>query len=202
MLPRSANRGWRKLDPAEENRHIREKWGSGHAAQLRNLLREHPDLVPRAIEFYESHFFGNTFVNCLTIVPGSQSMLENLAKNYKLAVATGGHPDILKERIIPKFKIPDVFSQILTIYDIDDIVHAKPHPYMLNKILETQEISPHETIMVGDAANDVTMARNAGVTPVVVLTGHLNRPQAEGLQVSHITDTVTDLPKLLPYITP
>lgn len=129
-------------------------------------------------------------------------MLENLAKNYKLAVATGGHPDILKERIIPKFKIPDVFSQILTIYDIDDIVHAKPHPYMLNKILETQEISPHETIMVGDAANDVTMARNAGVTPVVVLTGHLNRPQAEGLQVSHITDTVTDLPKLLPYITP
>ncbi len=185
------------LGAAEEDRRIRAKWGSGHAAQIKDLLREHPELVSKAIEIYEANFFGDTFVDHLRIVPGSQELLETLTKEYKLAVATGGHPDILKQRILPKFEIPDVFSQIVTIYDSDDLSHAKPHPYMLHKILKTQNVSSEDAIMVGDAANDVQMARNASVLPVVVLTGHLNKEQANALGVQHIINAVTDLPKVL-----
>jgi len=185
------------LNPDEENERIRSKWGSGHAAQLEDLLREHPDLVPKAVTLYEEHFFGDIFVDSLDVVPGSQELVGDLAKDYKLAIATGGHPQVLKERILTKFHFPDVFSQIVTIYDIDDIKHAKPHPYMLEKILETQQVSFENAVMVGDARNDVLMARAAKVEPIVVLTGHLDRQGAEGLGVRSIIDKVTDLRSVL-----
>ncbi|HSW75023.1 MAG TPA: HAD-IA family hydrolase [Candidatus Saccharimonadales bacterium] len=189
------------LDPEEENRRIRSKWGAGHAAQLQDLLREYPEKVSKAIELYEGHFFGDTFTNCLEVVPGSQQLVSDLAEDYKLAVATGGHPKILKERVLPRFNFPEnIFSQIVTIYDLDDMSHAKPHPYMLNSILETQKVAPENAVFVGDAANDVLMARNAGVEPIVVLTGQLNREQAEDLQVRHIINDVTEIRTLLPRL--
>lgn len=114
-----------------------------------------------------------------------------LAKNYKLTIATGAHPKIIRDRLFPKFQIPDVFAQVLTIYDIDDLAHAKPHPFMANRILETQSVKPEEAVLVGDAASDMQMAWNAGVEPIAVLTGHLNRQQAEGLGVKHIIENVT-----------
>jgi len=188
------------LDPEEENRRIKAKWGAGHAAQIQDLLHEQPEKVPEAIELYEEHFFGDTFTNCLEVVPGSQQLVRDLSQNYKLAVATGGHPKILKERVLPHFNFPNVFSQIVTIYDIDDVSYAKPHPHMLNTILETQKVSPENAVFVGDARNDVLMARSAGVEPIVVLTGQLNREQAEALQVEYIINDVTELRTLLPRL--
>jgi phosphoglycolate phosphatase len=187
------------LDPEEEDRLIKAKWGSGHHAQLKYILQEQgkPELLDKAVGIYREHFFGDTFVDCLTIVPGAQAFLERLAKQYKLAIATGGHPDILKGRLFPKFQIPDVFAQVVTIYDIDDLAHAKPHPFMINKILETQGVKPEEAVVVGDAENDMRMAWNAGVEPIAVLTGHLNRQQAEKLGVKHIIQNVTQLDDVL-----
>lgn len=185
------------LSAEEEEERIRAKWGSGHAAQLQFLLQERPELVARAVEIYEENFFGTTFVDCLEVVTGSQQLVGDLSKNYQLAVATGGHPAILKDRVLPKFKFPDVFTQILTIYDIDDLAHAKPHPYMIDKILETQNILPSEAVMIGDAENDMLMARAAGVEPIAVLTGQLNKRQAEALGVKHIIEDVTKLNDVL-----
>jgi phosphoglycolate phosphatase-like HAD superfamily hydrolase len=114
-----------------------------------------------------------------------------LAKRYKLAVATGAHPHILRERLMPKFNIPDVFAYIISVYDLDDPAHGKPHPFMPNKIMEAEGVTPAETVLVGDATGDMQMAWNAGIEPIAVLTGHLNREQAEKLGVKHIIDNVT-----------
>lgn len=180
-----------ELDPNEEDKRIKAKWGAGHRKQLEYLLQEHPELVDKAVEIYQDHLFGDTFVDCLTIIDGAQDFLTDLAKRYKLAVATGSHPKILKERLFPKFQIPDVFAQVITIYDLDDPAHAKPHPFIANKIMEAQGVKPEETVLVGDAATDMQMAWNAGIEPIAVLTGHLNRQQAEELGVKHVIDNVT-----------
>lgn len=179
------------FSPKEEARLIKEKWGAGHKVQLAHLLQNHPGLVDKAVEIYQDCLFGDTFTDRIAIVPGTQDLLKRLSKKYKLAIATGSHPKIIKDRLFPKFKIPDVFVQVLTIYDIDDPAHAKPHPYMVNKILETQNIKPEEAVLVGDAASDMQMAWNAGVEPIAVLTGHLTRQQAEELGVKHIIENVT-----------
>ena len=181
------------LTPDEEEKRIAAKWGASHTEEIKELLKEKPELVEKASKLYEQHLFGNTFVDCLSIVEGSAEFLSKLAKKYTLAIATGVHPKLLKERIMPKFGIPDVFTQIITAYDLDDPTHAKPHPHIGLKIMADQGFSPENTAMVGDAKNDVMMARSAGIEPIVVLTGHLNRKEAEGLQVKYIIDNVTQL---------
>lgn len=185
------------LDPEEEHLRIQQTWSKPHREELKNLLREHPELVDKACKIYEELFFSGEFVKSLTLVDGSNDLLRKLKENYILAVATGAHPEVLKGEVFPKFGIPDVFSDILFTYEIDDPEHHKPHPFMLETIMKRHNIAPVETIYVGDAKNDVVMAQRAHVLPIVVLTGHLNRNQAEDLGVKHILDDVTQLPSLL-----
>jgi HAD superfamily hydrolase (TIGR01509 family) len=185
------------LEPREEHRRILETWSKPHRAELENLLRERPGLVDRACALYEEKFFGGTFVEALSYVAGANELLERLKGRYTLAVATGAHPVVLRERVMPKFGVPDVFAQIVSGYDIDDVAKQKPHPHMLEKIMAEQGAMPEETVMVGDAASDVKMARNAGVTPVVVLTGHLSRAEAEALGVEWIAEDVSRIEPIL-----
>jgi phosphoglycolate phosphatase-like HAD superfamily hydrolase len=185
------------LDPEEEHKRIQQTWSKPHREELKNLLKEHPELIDKACEIYEDLFFNGEFVTSLTLVQGCNELLKKLKGKYVLAVATGAHPKVLKKKVFPKFGIPDVFSDIVFTYEIDDPEHHKPHPYMLEKIMKDQHTKPEETIFVGDAKNDVIMAQNAHVTPVVVLTGHLTKEEAEKLGVKYIILDVTHLEKIL-----
>ncbi len=186
------------LSPAEEASRINAKWGASHYDELAELVKDQPELLDKAIVIYENSLFGNTFVDCLSIVPGSVDLLRKLTKNYKLALATGVHPKLLRERIMPKFGInPDWFQQIVTAYDLDDPSHAKPHPYSVRRILKTQNVAAENTILVGDASQDVLMAQKANVEPIVVLTGHLNLQEAKTFNVSHIIPNDSQLDKIL-----
>ncbi len=179
------------LDPKEEKRRILASWGSTVEAEFSGLLKENPQLQEEAMAKYEQLLFGGTFVDCLSVVEGAPELLERLSRNYKLTIATGVNPKLLREKIMPKFGIPPVFSQIISVYDVPDQDKGKPHPFMVEQILSTQNVSPEETVLVGDAENDVQMARAAGVTPVVVLTGHLKESEAKALGVSLIIPNVT-----------
>lgn len=180
----------------EERKRIAARWGSSHREELAEVLREKPELLEKASQLYEEQLFGDTFVNCLKPITGTQELLARLAKKHTLALATGVHPKLLQERIMPKFNIPNVFAQIISAYDLDSTT-VKPNPFSLQKIMETQHALPPETLMVGDAKNDVLMAQNADVEPVVVLTGHLNREEAKKLGVNHIIEDVTQLEQVL-----
>jgi phosphoglycolate phosphatase-like HAD superfamily hydrolase len=185
------------LEPEEEKRRILAKWSKPHREELKELLKENPNLLDKACRIYEKKLFGDTFVNSLSLVPDANELLLTLKKKYTLCVATGQHPKILKERVMPKFGIPNVFTQIISTYDVDDPEKHKPHPHILYSIMEKQEVSSTETIFVGDARSDVLMARAAHVEPIVVLTGHLNRSEAEKLRVKYIISDVTGLKDLI-----
>lgn len=55
---------------------------------------------------------------------------------------------------------------------------------MVEQILKTQKIKPTEEILVGDARDDVIMTKNAGLLPIVVLSGNLNKKEAEKLKIN------------------
>lgn len=188
------------LSPEEEKARVLPTWGKGHVKGLEALLKDHSDLVPTAAKKWEDLVYGDTFVNKLSLVEGSVSLLQDLAKDYTLAIATGGDTRIIRDRVFPKFQIPDVFVQMMSTYELDDPLKGKPHPHMLEKIIKTQNIPPEEAIMVGDARNDVLMAHAAGVEPVVVLTGHLSRQEAEEMGVRYIIEDVTKLENILEKI--
>jgi len=185
------------LEPEEEHKRIQQTWSKPHKEELKNLLREHPELIDKGYKIYEDLFFNGDFVKSLLLVNGSIELLKRLKEKYVLAVATGAHPKVLKEEVFSKFGIPDVFSEIIFTYEIDNSEHHKPHPYMIETIMKHQHVTAEETIFVGDAGNDVKMALNAHVTPVVVLTGHLSKEEAEKMGVTYIISDVTKLEKIL-----
>lgn len=185
------------LESKEEKKRILTKWGKPHREELRELLKEHPELLDKGCKIYESKLFGDTFIESVSIIPGTRKLVEKLSSNYILCVATGLNPEILKNKVIPRFNFPNVFRQILSSYDIDDVEKQKPHPFMIEQILKDQKVEPHEAIFVGDAKGDVTMARDAGLIPIVVLSGHLSKDEAEELKVKYIIKDVTQLEKIL-----
>jgi phosphoglycolate phosphatase-like HAD superfamily hydrolase len=185
------------LEPEEEKRRILAKWSKPHREELRELFKEKPVLLDKACRIYEGKLFGNTFTGALRILGGTAALLERLNGKYALCIATGLHPRLLKEKIMPKFKVPNVFSQVISTYDIKEVEKQKPSPFMLEQIMKKQNASPGETVFVGDAKTDVLMARNAKVKPVVVLTGHLSRKEAEELKVNCIIEDVTHLEEAL-----
>lgn len=186
-----------KMTEEEMDRRIRSKWGKPFRIELAELLKEKPHLLDKACEiFYKNKFEANIFLNALSEVEGVNEMLDRLSKKYKLAVATGNQREMLS-KIITKFSIPNVFSQIITSHDDIPSEKTKPHPYMLEVILREQGIKNTEAVYVGDAETDVLMAKNAGVTPIVALTGHLSKERAQKLGVEHIIPDVTKLEEIL-----
>ncbi|HSW88813.1 MAG TPA: HAD family hydrolase [Candidatus Saccharimonadales bacterium] len=186
-----------ELDRDEEIRRIKVKWGSTLPIQFEELLKEKPELIGRAVDKYTELLMSDVFVGQLTLVEGSVELIKRLFTKYKLAIASGTNPDVLRQRVFPKFSIPNLFSEIITVYDLENPLHAKPHAFMAEEIMRRRDIKPSETVLVGDANNDVSMALNAGVTPIVVLTGHLNREQSEEMGVKYIIDDVTKLEEVL-----
>ncbi len=175
-------------------------WGKPYHFTIRELLRDQPESFEKGYEIYRKNLFGNTFVDHLHLIPSAKELLLRLQKKYILAIASGIQPTLLKESIFPKFGIPDVFAEIITGHDLADSTKAKPHPFIAQEIMQRTNSKNEETIMVGDAKNDVLMAQRAGITPVVVLTGHLNREEAESLGVRYILDDVTRIEMLLPKL--
>ena len=47
----------------------------------------------------------------------------------------------------------------------------KPHPEMLQKLMELSTASPERTLMIGDTTHDLELASNAGVPAVAVTYG-------------------------------
>lgn len=186
------------LSEEEMDIRIKRKWGQPYKEELRELVKEKPEMLDEACRIYfEKKYLGETFVNELSEVVGVNELLIRLKAKYLLAVASANQREMILKKIMPKFNIPNVFCQIVTVHD--DVLEgrSKPDPFMLQLILEKQVVAGNDTVYVGDAENDVLMARNAGVEPVVVLTGHLNKEEATGLGVKYVIPDVTQIESVL-----
>ncbi|HSX05941.1 MAG TPA: HAD-IA family hydrolase [Candidatus Saccharimonadales bacterium] len=185
-------------DQAELERTVTYLWGRPHQVIFQALLdSEHKADLAAAVGRYQTYKDSKVFLSKLQFVSGGQEFLRNLAQHYTLALATSQQRKLLVQRIFPLFQVPDVFSTIMSSHDFNDPGQAKPSPYMVEEIMRTHAAKQAETIVVGDAKNDVLMAQAAGVKPVVVLTGHLTEQQAKELGVQHIIPDVIQLESVL-----
>lgn len=185
------------LEPEEERRRILAHWGKGHVPQLEYLLHETPEKVDDAVKAWEE-YFRNNFRQNLKFITGAKETIEQLSGKYKLAVISGAHKKMLLE-MIEEGNI-NYFSDVISSYDFDDLAKRKPAPYAINMLVEKYGLSKDEILSIGDDRTDVEMARSAGVTPIVVMTGNLRQEEAEELRVVHILESITELPKLLKQV--
>nr|WP_314478816.1 HAD family hydrolase [uncultured Pseudomonas sp.] len=99
----------------------------------------------------------------------AESLVAFRADGYRLAVATGkarrGLDRVLKANGLERF------------FDITraaDETRGKPHPLMLEQIIEYCGVEPGRALMVGDSAFDLQMASNAGMHAAAVGYGAMS----------------------------
>lgn len=172
--------------PAEERaRHV---IGLGLSEALRHAL---PELAPeRHMELadrYRHHYLSRDHE--LPLFQGAADLVRSLATDgYLLAVATGKSRKGL-DRAFATSGLREYFHASRCA----DECHSKPHPQMLEELMEELGVSPRLTLMIGDTTHDLEMARNAGVGALAVTYGAHPRDALEVLSPLHCAATTAEL---------
>lgn len=176
--------------PAEERaRHV---IGLGLQEALRYALPEledarHPELADR----YRHHYLSRDHE--LPLFHGAADLVRALAdKGYLLAVATGKS----RKGLDRAFAVSGLGACFHTSRCADEC-HSKPHPQMLEEIMEELGVSPSLTLMIGDTTHDLQMARNAGVAALAVAYGAHDRDTLDSLLPLHCAASTTELAEWL-----
>jgi phosphoglycolate phosphatase len=116
-------------------------------------------------EYYNEH--------CLTdlvLYDGISDLISDLKGDFKLAVATNAN-SVYAKKMLDHVGIGDHFSTIL---GYDSVKNPKPHPEMVNKILNKYSVENTNAQLIGDSHKDIIAATKAGVDSVLVNWGFSN----------------------------
>ncbi|MDR2032460.1 MAG: HAD-IIIA family hydrolase [Azoarcus sp.] len=111
---------------------------------------------------YRHHYLAG--IEELTLFPGIAALLAELRHAGRLlAVATGKSRAGL-DRVLEQSGLGLLFHATRCA----DECFSKPHPAMLEELMDELRIAPDRTLMIGDTTHDLQMAKNAGVAGVGV----------------------------------
>jgi len=175
-----------------------------HAA-LRNIiglgLRESVDsLFPgiseklrlEFVDRYRYHFISANETHS-ELFPGAIDTLQQLeAQGYFLAVATGKGRNGL-DRVLDTTGLGKLFHSTRCA----DETRSKPHPQMLQEIMDELGLYPKEVLMVGDTEYDLQMAINARVDAIGVTYGVHEPERLQALDPVAMIDRIDQLPGLI-----
>ena len=102
------------------------------------------------------------------LFPGSREMLEwTRAANLRLGLLTG-KDRVRTWQILDHFGLRHFFDATIA---SDQLSHPKPHPEGVLRMLEELNCEASQSVMVGDAVNDIVCAQEAGVKAIAILWG-------------------------------
>jgi len=139
--------------------------GLGLYEALHNLFPDYDGQVyQQMVDRYRYHFLSS---EPSLPFPGAEEVLTHLAHNdYLLAVATGKGRGGLDKALDSTG-----FRQWFHATRCADETRSKPHPQMLEEILEELGVEPQRAVMIGDTEYDLRMAKSAGVHAIGVSYG-------------------------------
>ncbi len=158
---------------------------------LQALAHAAPD-IPRTQhaalgERYRHHYMLHQ--NDITLFQGVLPMLAALkGRRHWLTVATGKSRRGLDEAL-QAVELKGVFDGSRTA----DETAGKPHPLMLEELMDEFGVTPERTLMIGDTTHDLQMARNAGCASVGVSYGAHSHHGFDALAPLAIAHSVPEL---------
>ncbi len=149
------------------------------------------DVVDALVDYYKSSF-GDLHRDPAFVEPlydGAAALLDRLkADGWRIAMATGKSRRGV-ETIVAMHGWADLFDST---HCADD-GPGKPHPAMLLEAMAALGAEPTCTVMIGDTAHDIGMARAAGVRAVGVTWGFHTRAEIEASGADIVVDTFSEL---------
>jgi phosphoglycolate phosphatase len=116
-----------------------------------------------------AHYTANYYAgeSEIPLFEGAAETIKELSKRgFKLAVATGKGRRGLN-LALEHSGLGNYFHSTRTV----DECFSKPHPQMLDELMDFLVVMPERTLMIGDTSYDLQMAQNAGVCSVGVTYG-------------------------------
>lgn len=162
--------------------------GLGLGEALRYAVPEleearHEELADR----YRHHYLAQD--HALVLFDGAAEMIRALgAAGYLLAVATGKSRKGL-DRAMGTSGLGDLFHATRCA----DECHSKPHPQMLQELMDEFAVSAGATLMIGDTTHDLLMAQNAGVAGVGISHGAHTAEALAAAAPLHLAHGIADL---------
>jgi phosphoglycolate phosphatase len=151
-----------------------------------------PAFHARFIDGYRHHYLESNPTPS-TPFPGSEGLLAALDEaGYLLAIATGK-----SRRGLVRALDTTGFRRYFHASRCADDAPSKPHPGMLEQLMEELGAAPGATLMIGDTDFDLEMARNAGVDAVGVTYGAHPRERLAAAAPLALFDA---LGELLPWL--
>jgi phosphoglycolate phosphatase len=98
------------------------------------------------------------FNACLRPEPGLVNLLEQAQTYYHTALAT--NRTVSTRQVLAHFHIEKYFDLVVS---ASDVSFPKPHPEIMERIMDTFKVSPQQILFVGDSAVDEALARTTGV---------------------------------------
>ena len=117
-----------------------------------------------------------------------ETIIELNRRGYKLAVATGKGRRGLN-LALQHCGLGNYFHATRTV----DECFSKPHPQMLDELMDILVATPERTLMIGDTSYDLQMAQNAGVAGVGVTFGAQTQDKLVGYNPIKIFNQFNDL---------
>lgn len=160
----SACRDLDLLPPSDQQaRHV---IGLGLGDALRHAVPALPESqYSNMVERYRHHYLSRDHE--LHLFPGVVAMLQELADAGHLLTVATGKSRIGLARALQTSGLTPVFHASRCA----DECFSKPHPQMLNELLDEFSLAPADALMIGDTTHDLLMAANAGVDAVGVSYG-------------------------------
>ncbi len=154
----------RDLDlPPPPDERARYVIGLGLGDALRHAIPELEEAAyPRMVERYRHHYLSSDHE--LSLFEGVDALIDALAgRGHLLAVATG------KSRLGLNRALGHTgLGRYFHATRCADECFSKPHPAMLEELMDELGAAPERTLMIGDTTHDLQMARNARTAGLAV----------------------------------
>ncbi len=108
------------------------------------------------------------------LYPGIETLLAELSQRKVPMAILSNKPDAFTQKIVRRFFPQQPFK---VVYGQHDVWPKKPDPSLAHEICRQMEVSPRQTVLVGDSGSDMQTAVNGGFYPVGVLWGFRDRDE-------------------------
>ena len=130
------------------------------------------------------------------LISGARRVLVRLGREHPLGLVTSGDRDRVI-RQLREFRLTQLFTARVC---SGDTARKKPHPEPLRLALRQMELDPSACVYVGDAPQDVEMARRAGVRAIGVLGPFPTEKRLRAARPEFLLGSIVELPDVLKHL--
>jgi HAD superfamily hydrolase (TIGR01549 family) len=127
------------------------------------------------------------------LLAGTKRVLTQLNKRHCLGLVTSGDRDRVIQQL-REFRLYQLFAARVC---SGDTSRKKPHPEPLRLALRQMQLSASACVYVGDAPEDLQMARRAGVRAIAVLGPFPTEKRLRAARPEILLESIEELPEAL-----